>query len=77
MEDLFIIITWSVSTLLMLMLNTYLTKELTEIFEGTWLDKPIIYRICLIPPIGFVVFWVSTLLIVLTFFVGMIKDIWK
>lgn len=77
MEDLFIIITWLVSTLLVLMLNTYLTKELTEIFEDTWLDKPMFYRICLIPPIGFVVFWYSTLLIVLTFFVGMIKDIWK
>ena len=77
MEELFIIITWSVSTLLMLMLNTYLTKELTEIFEGTWLDKPIIYRICLIPPIGFVVFWVSTLLTISSFFLKIIIDIWK
>ncbi len=76
METLLNIIAWTLVTLLMLMLNTYLTKELTEIFEGTRLDKPIFYRVCLIPPIGFIIFWVSTLLIVLTFFVGMIKDIW-
>ena len=77
MEDLLNIIACSLITILAFMLNTFASKELTEIFEDTWLDKPIIYRICLIPPIGFVVYWVSTLLIVLTFFVGMIKDVWK
>ena len=71
------IIAWTLVTLLMLMLNTYLTKELTEIFKGTRLDKPIFYRVCLIPPIGFVVFWVSTLLIVFGFFVEMITDVWN
>jgi len=77
METLFTIIVWSLISLLVLMINTFVTKEMTEILKDSWLDKPMFYRICLIPPIGFIVFWVSTLLIVFTFFLKIIIDIWK
>jgi hypothetical protein len=59
------------------MLNTFVTKELTSILQNTWVDKPVFYRICLIPPIGSIVFFISTLLIVLTFLFSMIIDVWK
>ncbi len=77
METLLNIIAFTLVTLLILMLNTYLTKELTEIFKGTRLDKPMFYRVCLIPPIGLVVFWFSAILIVIAFFINMVSDIWK
>ena len=77
METLLTIIVWSLISLLVIMINTFVTKELTEIFKGTRLDKPMVYRICLIPPIGFIVFWLATLLIVFAFFLNIIIDIWK
>lgn len=77
METLLNIIAFTLVTLLILMLNTYLTKELTEIFKGTRLDEPMFYRVCLIPPIGLVIFWFSAILIVIAFFIDMVSDIWK
>jgi len=77
METLLTIIVCTLISLLVIMINTFVTKELTEIFKGTRLDKPMVYRICLIPPIGFIVFWLATLLIVFAFFLNIIIDIWK
>jgi hypothetical protein len=77
METLLSTIAWSLISLLVLMLNTFVTGELTDILKDGWLDKRILYRVCLIPPIGFAVYLVGILLIVLSFFIEMMVNIWK
>jgi len=77
METLLSIIAWSFISLLVFMLNTSVTDELMYILEDSWLDKKIFYRVCLIPPIGFAVYLVARLVIVLSFFIEMIITIWK
>ena len=57
--------------------NLVATKQLTEILSETIFDKPIFYRICLIPPIGIITYTICILLIVIVFLLTMIKDIWK
>lgn len=77
METLLTIIVFSVISLLVIMINTVVTKELKEALENSWLDRPMFYRVCLIPPIGFAVFWIFTLFIVIVFIINMISDICK
>lgn len=77
METLLTIIAFSVISLLVIMINTVVTKELKEALENSWLDRPMFYRVCLIPPIGFAVFWIFTLFIVIVFIINMISDICK
>ena len=77
METSLTIIAWSFISLLVFMLNTFVTDELTDILKDSWLDKKTFYRVCLIPPIGFAVYLVTILLIVLSFFIEMIINIWK
>jgi hypothetical protein len=77
METLLSIIAWSLISLLVLMLNTFVSEDLTNILKDSWLDKKIFYRVCLIPPIGFAVYLVVILLIVLSFFIGMMIKVWK
>ncbi len=77
METSLIIIAWSLISLLVFMLNTFVTDELTDTLKDSWLDKKTFYRVCLIPPIGFAVYFVVILLIVLSFFIGMMIKVWK
>lgn len=77
METLLTIIFWTVMLLLILMLNTFVTKELTEIVKDSWFDNRILYRICLIPPIAFIVFCGFIILFVIGTIISMIRDIWK
>jgi hypothetical protein len=77
METLLSIIPWLLISFLVLILNTFTTKELTDILKDSWLDKRTFYRVCLIPPIGFAVYLVVMLLIVLSFFIEMMVNIWK
>ena len=57
--------------------NLVATKQLTEILSESIFDKPIFYRICLIPPIGIITYTICILRIVIVFLLTMIKDIWK
>lgn len=57
--------------------NLVATKQLTDILSETIFDKPIFYRICLIPPIGIITYTICIILIVIVFLLTMIKDIWK
>ncbi len=77
METLLYIIAWSLISLLVFMLNIFVTDGLTDILKDSWLDKRTFYRVCLIPPIGFAVYLVAILLITLSFFIEMMIDIWK
>ena len=77
METLLSTIAWSLISLLVLMLNIFVTDGLTDALKGSCLDKRTFYRVCLIPPIGFAVYLVAILLISLSFFIEMMVDIWK
>jgi hypothetical protein len=57
--------------------NLVATKQLTEILSETIFDKPIFYRICLIPPIGIITYTICIILIVIVFLLTTIKDIWR
>lgn len=57
--------------------NLVATKQLTDILSETIFDKPIFYRICLIPPIGIITYTICIILIVIVFLLTMIKDIWR
>lgn len=65
------------TALIVTIVNLVATKQLTEILSETIFDKPIFYRICLIPPIGIITYTICILLIVIVFLLTMIKDIWK
>jgi hypothetical protein len=57
--------------------NLLATKQLTEILSETIFDKPIFYRICMIPPIGIITYTICIMLFILVFLLTMIKDIWR
>ena len=65
------------TTFIVTIVNLLATKQLTEILSETIFDKPIFYRICLIPPIGIITYTICIMLFILVFLLTTIKNIWR
>ena len=61
---------------LLTIINIVMTKELTNMLTHSRLDTQFFYRLCLIPPIGFVTYCLASIVIVITVLIFTIMDIW-
>ena len=62
---------------LLTLINIVMTKELTSILKDIIIDKPLFYRVCLIPPIGVITYCLSIIVIVISFLIFTAIDIWN
>lgn len=63
--------------LIITMVNIFTTKELTDMLSETIFDNKTFYRICLIPPIGAIIFGLFIILVIILSIIETIKDIWR
>jgi hypothetical protein len=61
---------------LLTLINIVMTKQLTSMLTHSRLDTQFFYRLCLIPPIGFVTYCLAIIVIVITVLIFTIMDIW-
>jgi hypothetical protein len=53
--------------LMLTIINIFTTKELTNMLSETIFDNTTFYRICLIPPIGAIIYCICLILIIILF----------
>ena len=64
-------------TVLLTVINVITVKELTWMLKHSRLDNQLFYRLCLIPPIGFITYCFAIAAMTITVLIFVIMDIWK
>lgn len=62
--------------ILILIINIFITSQLPTILKDTRLDTRFFYRLALIPPIGAIVYCLSIVVIIVSFLIITVIDIW-
>ena len=65
------------AVLIITMVNIFTTKELTNMLSETIFDNSTFYRICLIPPIGAIIFGLLIIIVIIVSIMETIRDIWR
>jgi hypothetical protein len=65
------------AALVIIIVNIFTTKELTDVLSETMFDNKTFYRTCLIPPIGLITYCIFIILILILSLVETIINIWK
>ena len=65
------------AVLMVTIVNIFTTKELTQMLSETQFDNTTFYRICIIPPIGAIIYCICILIIIVVFLLENIRDIWR
>lgn len=63
--------------ILLIIINIFTTSFLPDMLKDTRLDQVQVYRICLIPPLGLVLFGISMIIIIIMYLLIMVKQIWR
>lgn len=62
---------------LLIIINIFTTSFLPDMLKDTRLDRVQVYRICLIPPLGVVLFSIAMIIIIIMYLLIMVKQIWR
>jgi hypothetical protein len=62
--------------ILITLTNIFITRQLTDLLKDTRLDTRFFYRLALIPPIGAIVYCLSIIVIIVSFLIVTVMDIW-